>query len=61
MGCNGGKPVDSESFVMTFNDLGWDCPTHAVTYHSPSEPDGGGATYYVDSASSLVFQRTGFW
>ena len=56
-----GKSVDPESFNMTFGDLGWDCPVDAIVYYSPSEGDGGGATYYVDSGSELVFQRTGFW
>ena len=56
-----GNPVDAESFRMTFGSLGWECPSEAIIYHSPSEADGGGATYYVDSDSDLVFQRTGFW
>lgn len=56
-----GKPVDSESFDMTFGDLGWDCPADAMVYYSPSEEDGGGATYYVDADAGLVYQRTGFW
>ena len=56
-----GKSVDPKSFDMTFGDLGWDCESGAIVYYSPSEGDGGGATYYVDIASDLVFQRTGFW
>jgi hypothetical protein len=56
-----GKPVDAESFRMTFGNLGWECPSEAIVYYSPREGDGGGATYYVDSDSGLVFQRTGFW
>ena len=56
-----GESVDPESFNMTFRDLGWDCPPNTIVYYSPREPDGGGATYYVDSSSNLVFQRTGFW
>ena len=56
-----GKTVDPESFNSTFDGLGWDCPLNAIVYYSPSESDGGGATYYVDSDSKLVFQRTGFW
>lgn len=56
-----GKSVDPESFRTTFGDLGWDCPSDAIVYYSPREGDGGGATYYVDSGSDLIFQRTGFW
>ena len=56
-----GKTVNPESFERTFGDLGWDCPSDAIVYHSPSEDDGGGATYYVDSSSDLIYQHTGFW
>lgn len=55
------KSVDPESFDRTFADLGWVRPTDAIVYYSPSEADGGGATYYVDADSGLVFQRTEFW
>lgn len=56
-----GNPLNPESFKDTFGCLGWDCPTNAIVYDSPSEGDGGGATYYVDAANGVVFQRTGFW
>ncbi len=56
-----GKPVNPETFNRTFADLGWDCPSDAIVYYSPSEADGGGATYYVDAVAGLVYQRTGFW
>lgn len=53
--------IDPESFTRTFADLGWDRPTDAIVYYSPTESDGGGAIYYVDTDSGQVFQRTGFW
>lgn len=56
-----GDSVSPESFNRIFGNLGWNCPTNAVVYYSPGERDGGGATYYVDAESGLVFQRTGFW
>ncbi len=56
-----GKSVNPESFNMTFGDVGWDCPANAIVYYSPSEEDGGGATYYFDADAGVVFQRTGFW
>lgn len=56
-----GRTVDPDMFNRTFGDLGWDCPPDAIVYYSPREGDGGGATYYVDASSELVFQRTGFW
>ena len=55
------KPIKPEAFNMTFGDLGWDCPPNGIVYYSPSEGDGGGATYYVDTKAGVVFQRTGFW
>lgn len=56
-----GNVVSGEEFDTTFGDLGWSCPSNAVVCHSPSERDGGGATYYVDAESGIVFQRTGYW
>ena len=56
-----GEVVDPESFGTTFGDLAWDCPSSAIVYHSPTERDGGGATYYFDAEEGVVFQRTGFW
>jgi hypothetical protein len=56
-----GKEVDSETFAITFGDLGWQCPSSAIILYSPSEGDGGGATYFVDAEGGIVFQRTGFW
>lgn len=55
------KSVDPKVFQVTFGDLGWDCSSEGIIYHSPSEGDGGGATYYVDANAGVVFQRTGFW
>lgn len=56
-----GESVDPRSFEMIFGDVGWVCPPAATIHFSPRESDGGGATYYVDSGSNLVFQRTAFW
>ena len=56
-----GKVVDTDTFNQRFGDPGWDCPADAIVYYGPSESDGGGAVYYVDSDSNLVFQHTGFW
>ncbi len=56
-----GRTVTPEMFKMMFDGLGWECPANAIVYYSPSEADGGGATYYFDADARLVFQRTGFW
>lgn len=56
-----GQVVNCEMFDLRFGHIGWDCPKGSKVYYSPSEPDGGGATYYVDPDSISVTQRTGFW
>ncbi|WP_413432581.1 hypothetical protein [Crateriforma spongiae] len=56
-----GQAVNCEMFDLRFGHIGWDCPEGSVVYYSPSEPDGGGATYYVGPDSTSVTQRTGFW
>ena len=56
-----GEPVEPGLFYRTFDGLGWDCPANGIVHHSPTESDGGGAKYFVDSDSGLVYQRTGFW
>ncbi|WP_236621257.1 hypothetical protein [Rhodopirellula sallentina] len=56
-----GQTVSPELFNHTFDGLNWTCPATAIVYYSPSEGDGGGATYYYDADAGLMFQRTGFW
>ncbi|WP_372725247.1 hypothetical protein [Novipirellula sp.] len=56
-----GQVVDCKMFELRFGHIGWDCPAGSLVYYSPSEPDGGGATYYVDPNSNSITQRTGFW
>ncbi len=54
-----GSPVSKE-FEITFGDLGWKPLPNARTYYSPTEADGGGATYYYDASLGLAYQRTGY-
>lgn len=56
-----GRVVDPKMFALRFGHIDWDCPVGSIVYYSPSEPDGGGATYYVDTTTDSVTQRTGFW
>ena len=56
-----GSPVSQEEFDLVFSDLDWKRPTGAIKYHSPSEADGGGATYYFDAGAGVAYQRTGYW
>lgn len=56
-----GETVSPEMFDMRFEGLGWECPSSAIAYRSPSESDGGGASYYFDAEAGLMYQHTGFW
>jgi hypothetical protein len=58
---NEGSPAIARDFESTFADLGWKSWSSAIIYYSPTEADGGGATYYVDGDAGIVFQRTGYW
>lgn len=44
-----------------FADLGWKPLEHPVQYHSPTEADGGSATYYYDATVGIAYQQTGYW
>lgn len=56
-----GSPVSQEEFDLVFSDLDWKRPTGAIKYYTPSEADGGGATYYFDAGAGIAYQRTGYW
>jgi hypothetical protein len=56
-----GSPLSQEEFDVVFAELDWKRPTGAIEYYSPSEADGGGATYYFDASAGVVYQRTGYW
>lgn len=56
-----GKPANVEEFEFAFAGLNWPPLQNALSYSSPVEPDGGGATYYFDPATSVCFHRAGYW
>lgn len=56
-----GSLVRQDNFDRVFGDLGWELSGNATVYYSPTEPDGGGATYYFDAENGIAFQRTGYW
>jgi hypothetical protein len=33
----------------------------AIRFYSPTEGDGGGATYFFDPASGTAYHRAGYW
>lgn len=56
-----GRQADLDDFRFKFGDLGWTPWDNPVISHSPSESDGGGATYYFDRDAGTAYQSTGFW
>src|SRR5690606_33215297 len=44
-----GSPAYKEVQEFFFSELGWEPLENATVFYSPSEADGGGATYYFDS------------
>ena len=56
-----GTPATAEEMRTEFDGLGWPPLQNALKYHSPVEPDGGGATYYVDPTTNTVCHRAGYW
>ena len=42
-----GTPANAEEFEFAFAGLNWPPLRNALSYSSPVEPDGGGATYYL--------------
>lgn len=56
-----GRRADGDDFRRKFGDLGWEPWDKPVISHSPSESDGGGATYFFDPAAGIAYQTTVFW
>ena len=57
----GARDKKRNTQLQLFGDLGWELEGDTVIYSSPSEPDGGGATYYFDAENDIVLQHTNFW
>ncbi|MCA9238646.1 MAG: hypothetical protein KDA37_00525 [Planctomycetales bacterium] len=56
-----GTTVSYESFALSFQAVDWPPLKSATSYHSPVESDGGGASYYFDVESGVVYQHAGYW
>jgi hypothetical protein len=54
--------VDAHPFwKRKFVEVNWDLPEDLLGDESPTELDGGGATYFLDRSSSTVFQTSCYW
>lgn len=58
---NDGAVASADKLKAEFAGLNWPLLENAVELHSPVEGDGGGATYYFDKESSVVYHRAGYW
>ncbi len=56
-----GRTVTYDMFGYEFDGLDWPEMESAIEFHSPVEPDGGGATYFFDPESEVVYHRAGYW
>ena len=53
--------ASADEFDLWFRGLGWPVPKNAICFSSPTEADGGGATYYFDPDSGTAYHRAGYW
>jgi len=56
-----GLTVPQRELPAEFSTFGWTPLAKGAKFHSPVEPDGGGAVYYFDEQAGIVQQRTGYW
>jgi hypothetical protein len=55
------ETASADEFELWFQGLGWPMPKNAICFSSPTEADGGGATYYFDPDSGTAYHRAGYW
>ncbi|QDT69936.1 hypothetical protein MalM25_28800 [Planctomycetes bacterium MalM25] len=60
MGREGGTAT-REEMQRICSLLGCDSLSNAIILYSPTEADGGGATYFFDKEAGVVLQDTGYW
>ena len=53
--------ANPDEIELRFQGLGWPVLKNAICFSSPTEADGGGATYYYDPDSGTAYHRAGYW
>ena len=56
-----GEPANRERMVRRFQAAGWEPLDNAITYYSPSKPNGAITTYYYDREAGIAYHDTGYW
>jgi len=56
-----GATLAFAEFAHNFAGLDWPALETVVQFHSPVQANGGGATYYFDVTSNVVYHRAGYW
>jgi hypothetical protein len=56
-----GEPANRESMARRFKAAGWEPLNNAITYYSPSKPNGAMTTYYYDRDAGIAYHDTGYW
>ena len=56
-----GEPANRERMAKRFKTAGWEPLDNAITYYSPSKPNGAMTTYYYDRDAGIVYHDTGYW
>ncbi len=55
------ETAHADEIELWFQGLGWPVLKNAIRFGSPTEADGGGATYYFDPDSGTAYHRAGYW
>ena len=56
-----GEPANREGMARRFKAAGWEPLDNAITYYSPSRPNGAMTTYYYDRNAGIAYHDTGYW
>ena len=55
------EPANQERMARRFQAIGWEPLDNAITYYSPSKPNGAITTYYYDREAGVAYHDTGYW
>jgi hypothetical protein len=56
-----GVAVNQREMAKHFERLGWEPFENAISYNSPSKPNGAMSNYYYNAKTGMVFENTGYW